>query len=84
MSLRASPPNLCLAQAAPGASAGGAVVRQGLPTHLLGPVPLPVVESKASSSHQALLQHLLQKEQIRQQRNISTGVVTWLWALFVY
>ncbi|XP_062395616.1 histone deacetylase 9-B [Sardina pilchardus] len=56
--------------AAPGG--GGGVVRHGLPTQLLGPVPLPVsLESKASSSHQALLQHLLQKEQIRQQRIIS-------------
>ncbi|XP_041963892.1 histone deacetylase 9-B [Alosa sapidissima] len=58
--------------AAPGG--GGAVVRHGLPTQLLGPVPLPLSqESKASSSQQALLQHLLQKEQIRQQRIISSG-----------
>lgn len=55
--------------------AGGAsAVIQGLPTHLLGPVPLSVaMETKVSSSHQALLQHLLQKEQLRHQKILSTG-----------
>ncbi|XP_037532274.1 histone deacetylase 9-B isoform X2 [Nematolebias whitei] len=49
-------------------------VKHGLPGHLLGPVPLPTsLESKVSPSHQALLQHLLQKEQIRQQKMISSG-----------
>ncbi|XP_077576640.1 histone deacetylase 9-B isoform X3 [Stigmatopora nigra] len=31
------------------------------------------LESRVSSSHQALLQHLLQKEQMRQQKMLSTG-----------
>ncbi|KAK7157426.1 hypothetical protein R3I93_008799 [Phoxinus phoxinus] len=55
--------------------AGGvSAVIQGLPTHLLGPVPLSVaMETKVSSSHQALLQHLLQKEQLRHQKILSTG-----------
>ncbi|XP_028325764.1 histone deacetylase 9-B isoform X2 [Gouania willdenowi] len=49
-------------------------VRHGLPGHLLGPVPLySGLESKVSPSHQALLQHLLQKEQIRQQKMLSSG-----------
>ncbi|XP_024863899.1 histone deacetylase 9-B isoform X3 [Kryptolebias marmoratus] len=49
-------------------------IKHGLPGHLLGPVPLPTsLESKVSPSHQALLQHLLQKEQIRQQKMISSG-----------
>ncbi|KAI5618274.1 histone deacetylase 9-B isoform X1 [Silurus asotus] len=55
-------------------SSGVLPVRQGLPAQLLGPVPLPVsMESKVSSSQQALLQHLLQKEQLRQQKIFSTG-----------
>lgn len=46
----------------------------GLHPHLLGPVPLPVtMETKVNSSQQALLQHLLQKEQLRQQKILSTG-----------
>uniref|UniRef100_A0A672TBG0 histone deacetylase n=1 Tax=Sinocyclocheilus grahami TaxID=75366 RepID=A0A672TBG0_SINGR len=50
------------------------LVIPGLPTHLLGPVPLSVaMETKVSSSHQALLQHLLQKEQLRHQKILSTG-----------
>ncbi|XP_073780835.1 histone deacetylase 9-B isoform X4 [Danio rerio] len=48
-------------------------VIQGLPTQLLGPVPLSVMETKVSSSHQALLQHLLQKEQLRHQKILSSG-----------
>ncbi|XP_061572633.1 histone deacetylase 9-B isoform X1 [Cololabis saira] len=49
-------------------------IKHGLPGHLLGPVPLQTgLESKVSPSHQALLQHLLQKEQIRQQKMTSTG-----------
>ncbi|KAM9805346.1 histone deacetylase 9-B isoform 2-T2 [Syngnathus typhle] len=48
--------------------------KHGLPGHLLGPVPLQNgLESKVSPSHQALLQHLLQKEQMRQQKMLSTG-----------
>ncbi|XP_024123410.1 histone deacetylase 9-B isoform X1 [Oryzias melastigma] len=49
-------------------------IKHGLPGHLLGPVPLhTALESKVSPSHQALLQHLLQKEQMRQQKIISSG-----------
>ncbi|XP_031708954.1 histone deacetylase 9-B isoform X1 [Anarrhichthys ocellatus] len=49
-------------------------IRHGLPGHLLGPVPLQTgLESKVSPSHQALLQHLLQKEQMRQQKILSSG-----------
>ncbi|KAF3691823.1 Histone deacetylase 9-B [Channa argus] len=49
-------------------------IRNGLPGHLLGPVPLQTgLESKVSPSHQALLQHLLQKEQMRQQKIFSSG-----------
>uniref|UniRef100_A0A3Q3J9A8 histone deacetylase n=1 Tax=Monopterus albus TaxID=43700 RepID=A0A3Q3J9A8_MONAL len=51
-----------------------AEIRHGLPGHLLGPVPLQTgLESKVSPSHQALLQHLLQKEQMRQQKILSSG-----------
>ncbi|XP_059363510.1 histone deacetylase 9-B isoform X2 [Carassius carassius] len=47
---------------------------QGLTTQLLRPVPLSVaMETKVSSSHQALLQHLLQKEQLRHQKILSIG-----------
>ncbi|XP_035386543.1 histone deacetylase 9-B isoform X2 [Electrophorus electricus] len=57
-----------------GEGGGVLAIRQGLPTQLLGPVALPLtLEPKASSSQQALLQHLLQKEQLRQQRILSTG-----------
>ncbi|KAJ8415869.1 hypothetical protein AAFF_G00404260 [Aldrovandia affinis] len=54
-----------------------AAVRQALPGHFLGTVPLqsglaPVaLETKVNSSHQALLQHLLLKEQMRQQKILS-------------
>ncbi|KAG7242132.1 hypothetical protein INR49_024178 [Caranx melampygus] len=49
-------------------------IKHGLPEHLLGPVPLQTgLESKVSPSHQALLQHLLQKEQMRQQKILSSG-----------
>ncbi|XP_026148954.1 histone deacetylase 9-B isoform X2 [Mastacembelus armatus] len=49
-------------------------IKHGLPGHLLGPVPLQTgLESKVSPSHQALLQHLLQKEQMRQQKILSSG-----------
>jgi len=52
-------------------------IKHGLPGHLLGPVPLQTgLESKVSPSHQALLQHLLQKEQMRQQKMISGKTVT--------
>ncbi|XP_035266965.1 histone deacetylase 9-like isoform X3 [Anguilla anguilla] len=53
--------------------------RPALPSHFLGTVPLqpglaPVaLETKVNSSHQALLQHLLLKEQMRQQKILSTG-----------
>ncbi|XP_031432616.1 histone deacetylase 9-B [Clupea harengus] len=85
LSLYTSPslPNITLGlaassaiSAAPGGGGGGvsSVLRHGLPTQMLGPVPMPVsLESKAGSSQQALLQHLLQKEQIRQQKIISSG-----------
>ncbi|XP_059423478.1 histone deacetylase 9-B isoform X2 [Carassius carassius] len=54
--------------------AGVSAVIQRLPTQLLGPVPMSVaMEAKVSSSHQALLQHLLQKEQLRHQKILSTG-----------
>ncbi|XP_057196194.1 histone deacetylase 9-B isoform X2 [Triplophysa rosa] len=53
---------------------GVSAVMQGLSTQLLGPVPLSVaMETKVSLSHQALLQHLLQKEQLRHQKILSTG-----------
>ncbi|XP_068179650.1 histone deacetylase 9-B [Antennarius striatus] len=49
-------------------------IKHGLPGHLLGPVPLQTgLESKVSPSHQALLQHLLQKEQMRKQKMLSSG-----------
>ncbi|XP_058250070.1 histone deacetylase 9-B isoform X1 [Hemibagrus wyckioides] len=82
LSLYTSPslPNITLGLSAAsspiGAGEGSGVlpVRQGLPAQLLGPVPLPVsMESKVSSSQQALLHHLLQKEQLRQQKIFSTG-----------
>ena len=50
------------------------VIRHGLPGQLMGPVPLQTgMETKVSPSHQALLQHLLQKEQMRQQKMLSSG-----------
>ncbi|KAJ8288102.1 hypothetical protein COCON_G00007610 [Conger conger] len=60
---------------------GGSVAaaRPALPAHFLGTVPLqpglaPVaLETKVNSSHQALLQHLLLKEQMRQQKILSSG-----------
>ena len=50
-------------------------IRHGLPHgQLMGPVPLQTgLEAKVSPSHQALLQHLLQKEQMRQQKILSSG-----------
>uniref|UniRef100_A0A3Q0SEZ8 histone deacetylase n=1 Tax=Amphilophus citrinellus TaxID=61819 RepID=A0A3Q0SEZ8_AMPCI len=52
-------------------------IKHGLPGHLLGPVPLQTgLESKVSPSHQALLQHLLQKEQMRQQKILSSGTMS--------
>ncbi|AWO96748.1 putative histone deacetylase 9-B-like [Scophthalmus maximus] len=49
-------------------------IKHGLPGNLLGPVPLQTgLESKVSHSHQALLQHLLQKEQMRQQKILCSG-----------
>lgn len=50
-------------------------IRHGLPAQLLGPVPMQTggLETKVSPSHQALLQHLLQKEQMRQQKILSSG-----------
>uniref|UniRef100_A0A3B5MST1 histone deacetylase n=1 Tax=Xiphophorus couchianus TaxID=32473 RepID=A0A3B5MST1_9TELE len=71
LSLYTSPslPNISL-----GLSTTSTPISHGLPGHLLGPVPLQTaLESKVSPSHQALLQHLLQKEQIRQQKIISSG-----------
>lgn len=52
-------------------------IKHGLPGQLLGSVPLQAgLESKVSPSHQALLQHLLQKEQMRQQKMFSSGRIT--------
>ncbi|XP_036394347.1 histone deacetylase 9-B-like isoform X2 [Megalops cyprinoides] len=56
---------------------GGSVtaVRPALPAQFLG-VPLQsgvALETKVSSSHQALLQHLLLKEQMRQQKILTSG-----------
>ncbi|CAL8361240.1 unnamed protein product [Arctogadus glacialis] len=50
-------------------------IRHGLPHgQLIGPVPLQTgLEAKVSPSHQALLQHLLQKEQLRQQKILSSA-----------
>lgn len=70
---------LCVScQAAMGFKDRSTEVKHGLPSHLLGPVPLPTtgLESKVSPSHQALLQHLLQKEQMRQQKMLSGGKTT--------
>jgi hypothetical protein len=63
-------------QAAIGLKEKTGEVRHGLPGQLLGPVPMPTVtsmETKVSPSHQALLQHLLQKEQIRRQKILSSS-----------
>ncbi|MGH0133438.1 UNVERIFIED_CONTAM: hypothetical protein FKN15_077353 [Acipenser sinensis] len=57
-------------------------MRQALPGQYLGAGPLssglpPVaLEAKANNSHQALLQHLLLKEQMRQQKSLTNGAVT--------
>ncbi|KAM4600834.1 histone deacetylase 9-B [Polymixia lowei] len=60
--------------AAIGLKERSAEIRHGLPGQLMGPVPLQTgLETKVSPSHQALLQHLLQKEQMRQQKILSTG-----------
>ncbi|KAF7658246.1 hypothetical protein LDENG_00015610 [Lucifuga dentata] len=60
--------------AAMGLKERSAEIKHGLPGQLLGPVPLQTsLESKVSPSHQALLQHLLQKEQMRQQKMLSSG-----------
>ncbi|XP_041102226.1 histone deacetylase 9-like [Polyodon spathula] len=56
-------------------------MRQALPGQYLGAGPLssglpPVaLEAKVNNSHQALLQHLLIKEQMRQQKNFTNGAV---------
>ncbi|KAJ8290691.1 hypothetical protein GJAV_G00016370 [Gymnothorax javanicus] len=56
-----------------------AAARPALPGQYLGTVPLqpglaPVsLETKVNSSHKALLQHLLLKEQMRQQKILSSG-----------
>lgn len=47
--------------------------RQGMPTQLLGPAHLSAGMDKVSSSQQVLLQHLLHKEQLRQQKILSNG-----------
>lgn len=53
---------------------GVSAVMQGLSAQILGPVPLSVaMETKVSTSHQALLHHLLQKEHLRHQKIFSTG-----------
>ncbi|XP_016893662.1 histone deacetylase 9-B isoform X2 [Cynoglossus semilaevis] len=79
LSLYTSPslPNISLGLSAASSSMSSArstEIKHGLPGNLLGPVPLHTgLESKVSPSHQALLQHLLQKEQMRQQKILSTG-----------
>ncbi|XP_072317740.1 histone deacetylase 9-B isoform X2 [Eucyclogobius newberryi] len=79
LSLYTSPslPNISLGLsngAAMGLKDRSTEIKHGLPGHLLGPVPLHSgLESKVSPSHQALLQHLLQKEQMRQQKMLSSG-----------
>ncbi|KAI4873022.1 hypothetical protein NFI96_023275 [Prochilodus magdalenae] len=87
LSLYTSPslPNISfgLSAASSPISAGGLGLKEkhaegsgvlGLPAHVLGHVPLAVpLETKVGSSQQALLQHLLQKEQLRQQKILSTG-----------
>ncbi|KAL4629731.1 histone deacetylase 9 [Arapaima gigas] len=55
------------------ASSGGSS-RQVLPGHFLGAMPPVALETKVNSSHQALLQHLLLKEQMRQQKILSPGI----------
>ncbi|MGH0132980.1 UNVERIFIED_CONTAM: hypothetical protein FKN15_020898 [Acipenser sinensis] len=56
-------------------------MRQALPGQYLGAGPLssglpPVaLEAKANNSHQALLQHLLLKEQMRQQKSLTNVFV---------
>ncbi|XP_071003536.1 histone deacetylase 9-B-like isoform X4 [Oncorhynchus clarkii lewisi] len=86
LSLYTSPslPNITLGLSATSSQISAAIglkektgeVRHGLPGQLLGPVPMPTVtsmETKVSPSHQALLQHLLQKEQIRRQKILSSS-----------
>ncbi|XP_064802833.1 histone deacetylase 9-B isoform X1 [Oncorhynchus masou masou] len=86
LSLYTSPslPNITLGLSATSSQISAAIglkektgeVRHGLPGQLLGPVPMPTVtpmETKVSPSHQALLQHLLQKEQIRRQKMLSSS-----------
>ncbi|XP_062847725.1 histone deacetylase 9-B [Trichomycterus rosablanca] len=48
-------------------------IRPGVPAQLLAPVSLAVGVEKVSSSQQVLLQHLLQKEQLRHQKIGSAG-----------
>ncbi|KAG7271274.1 hypothetical protein CRUP_034747 [Coryphaenoides rupestris] len=84
MTLYTSPslPNITLGLSANSSPLSGAVglkepsseIRHGLPTgKLMGPVPLQTgLETKVSPSHQALLQHLLQKEQMRQQKILAS------------
>ncbi|XP_029104034.1 histone deacetylase 9-B isoform X2 [Scleropages formosus] len=52
----------------------GGSSRQVLPGHFLGAMPPVALETKVNSSHQALLQHLLLKEQMRQQKILSPGL----------
>uniref|UniRef100_A0A3P9IPV8 histone deacetylase n=1 Tax=Oryzias latipes TaxID=8090 RepID=A0A3P9IPV8_ORYLA len=76
LSLYTSPslPNISFGLSNASSSISSKCTRHGLPGHLLGPVPLhTALESKVSPSHQALLQHLLQKEQMRQQKIITSG-----------
>ncbi|XP_012686957.1 histone deacetylase 9-B isoform X2 [Clupea harengus] len=46
---------------------------EGMSRHSLGAVPPVSLETKVNNSHQALLQHLLLKDQIRQQKILSPG-----------
>ncbi|XP_018596083.1 histone deacetylase 9-B isoform X2 [Scleropages formosus] len=64
-------------KAGEGGGMGVCMARQALPAHFLGTVPLQSsmssssLDSKVSSSHQALLQHLLLKEQMRHHKILS-------------
>ncbi|XP_048850302.1 histone deacetylase 9-B isoform X2 [Brienomyrus brachyistius] len=70
----ASPSPIAAATALKEASSDVGSDRQVLPAHFLGAMPPVALESKVNSSHQALLQHLLHKEQMRQQKILPPGI----------
>nr|XP_023673485.1 histone deacetylase 9 isoform X2 [Paramormyrops kingsleyae] len=67
----ASPSPIAAATALKETSADAGTGRQA---HFLGTMPPVALESKVNSSHQALLQHLLHKEQMRQQKILPPGI----------